>query len=243
MSGNRITWIDNAKIIAGLLMILDHALLYFDHEGSWLRYTITRCVEPLYVFCFAYLLSVKDRNLSLKRWKQLAIAAVIETAIHSNREGILYFGILANLTCFAWLVGVLRRLSNPWLMILAASGSAFAVIPMSGTTFYIDYGPCLLVSQFSFAILAARRNGLVETILAACWLTTLLASGLLVRLEGQPSSAFWTIIIGHPLTAFMLVCVKRKNLGCRRTMSFMISHPLTFYVSHLLIIHLVARTP
>ena len=240
MSGTRIVWIDNAKIVAGILMFLDHALLYFGHEGSWIRYTITRCVEPLYVFCFAYVLSAKGRGLSPKRWRQLAVAAVIETAIHSHRESVLYFGILANLTCFAWLVGALRRLSNPWLVILAVSGSAFAVFPMGGTTCYIDYGPRLLVSQFSFAILAARRNGLVATTLAACWLATLLASGFLVGLDTLPSSAVWTIVIGHPLAASLLVCSRQETLACRQTRSVMVSHPMKFYVSHLVILHTIA---
>ncbi len=238
MSGNRITWIDNAKIIAGILMILDHALLYFGHEGSWPRYTITRSVEPLYVFCFAYLLSVKGRSLSPKRWKQLAIAAIIETAIHSHREGLLYFGILANLTCFGWLVGMLRRLTNPWLVSLAVTASALAIIPMSGNAFYIDYGPFLLISQFSVAILAARHTNSLAITLAASWPTTLLAVGLLVTADIQPTPVIWTILIGHPLAASILGCSQRWNMASRHLRSVIVSHPLKFYVGHLGVMHL-----
>lgn len=238
MSGKRITWIDNAKIIAGLLMILDHALLYFGYEGSCLRYTITRCVEPLYVFCFAYLLSVKGRNLSPKRWKQLAIAAIIETAIHSHRAGILYFGILANLTCFGWLVEALRRMSNPSLVILAVMSSALAIIPLSGEAFYIDYGPSLLVSQFSFAILAPRLTNSLAITLATSWFATLLACGCLVMADVQPSPTIWTILIGHPLAASILRCSARLPVDRFHRESVILLHPLSFYVGHLSVMHL-----
>lgn len=234
MSGSRIAWIDNAKIIAGILMILDHALLFFGHEGSWIRYTITRCAEPLYVFCFAYLVSVKGRGLSPKRWRQLAMAAVIETAIHSHREGILYLGILANLTCFGWLVGALRRMSALWLTALTGATSALAVISLNGPFHYIDYGPFLIASQFGLAVLAARKANSVAITLAASWLAALIASGVVLRIEWQPASSIWTILVGHLIAASILGCSSRMRIRWHLLRSTIVGNPLKFYLGHLL---------
>ena len=64
--------------------------------------------------------------------------------------------------------------------------SAFAIIPLRGAAMYIDYGPFLLSSQFSFAILASRHSGALAPILAASWLTTLFACGFLVTAASNP---------------------------------------------------------
>jgi hypothetical protein len=240
MSVYRITWIDSAKVIAGVLMILDHGLLYFGQETSWIRYSITRCVEPLYVFCFAYLQSDSRRGLSPKRWRQLAMAAVIETAIHSHREGVLYFGILANLTSFGWLVGILRRMSTPWLIAVAVITSVAAVIPMHGSTFYVDYGPSLLASQFSFAILASRQSGLLAITLATSWCAALVTCGVVVGIGYPLSSTVWTVVVGHPIAAASILgCSKHLRAHLGSLGSAIVSHPLKFYIGHLGVMHLI----
>ncbi|NCF88276.1 MAG: hypothetical protein GWQ08_22610 [Verrucomicrobiaceae bacterium] len=243
MSGSRIVWLDNAKVIAGVLMVLDHALLYFGQESSWMRYTITRCVEPLYVFCFAYLLSVKGRGLSPRRWIQLAIAALIEAVIHSHREGILYFGILANLVCFGWLRTQLRRLTTTILIGLCAITSALAILPPGGVGFYIDYGPFLVTSQFCLAITMMRSAQAVGVALLVGWLGTVVGLVAIVSVIGQVGSNVWTLLIGQPMAALILCGSQREQHSVGWTRDLIVSHPFKFYLGHLMLLQLIDVAP
>ena len=104
---------------------------------------------------------------------------------------------------------------------------------MGVTTFYIDYGPCLLVSQFSFAVLAARHTSFLVITLVDGWLAALVACGLLVTVDIQPSPTIWTLFIGHPFAASILGCSARLPVANFHQRSVIVSHPLKFYVGHL----------
>ena len=67
----RLAWLDEVRLIAIFMMILDHALFFFASEEVWaatIRMTLTRCAEPLFVFVFTYLAIYLGHSMRPKRW-------------------------------------------------------------------------------------------------------------------------------------------------------------------------------
>ena len=241
-NAKRIGWIDDIKIVAGLLMLLDHILLYSGSADSWPRYTITRCVEPLYVFAFGYLVSVNPRSFSLHRWLQVVIAAILEFAIHSHREGELYLGILANMVVVIplapWIVG----LPSPWLRVLAIAGFGLAALPMDLPGVHLDYGLPLVIAQVAWASLAAGNwNRAISTVVIG-WSVSFVAAAIVITAFTASCENFWTLIVGHPF-ALTAICLVRRfpsfpcwihRWHCIRLIT---RAPLRFYTGHLAVLH------
>ena len=240
-SSKRIEWLDNVKVIAGLLMLLDHTLLYFEGENSWPRNTITRAVEPLYVFVFGYLISYRTRPPSMKRWGQLILAAIAETILHSHRVGHLHFGILASLA-FVWpLVSEVKRLTNAALIFLITTMSLMAILPLGQSNFTIDYGPCLVLSQLSLAVAYQRRMSPLTLIVSVLWIGHLIVVGIVDHLGMTPHANVTSLLIGHPIALVFLVATKSRWLIMPWLLRPIATHPLLFYIIHLLLLAIVAQ--
>ena len=238
----RIDWIDDIKVVAGMLMILDHGLLYFGLADSWPRYTITRCVEPLYVFAFGYLIALRPR-FSRKRWSQIVLAATLETALHSFRVGYLYFGILANLVVVIPFAPWLAKQSSQNLARMVIATAILSVLPLRGGGVVIDYGPPLLIGQVAFAAWVARGSRRCLRLLFWSWIASLGAAVGLLLLTSHVGPTFWTSTAGHPIAAVVIWALRSRQLSkrVRRSLHWLAKSPLTFYIGHLLVLHSVAR--
>jgi len=240
-NAKRIGWIDDIKIVAGLLMLLDHILLYSGSADSWPRYTITRCVEPLYVFAFGYLVSVSPRSFSLRRWLQVVIAATLESAIHSHREGELYFGILANLVIVIPLASWIVRLPSRWLRVLVIAGFGLSALPVDLPGVHLDYGLPLVIAQAAIAGLARGQwNRAISTVVIG-WSASFVAAAIVITAFAAPCENFWTLIVGHPLALTALYLVRR--FSCWKLQCYCIRlialKPLRFYIGHLAVLHIL----
>ena len=239
VSAKRIGWVDDIKVVAGLLMFLDHVLLYLGAADSWPRYTITRSVEPLYVFAFGYLVAISSQQFSLHRWRQVAIAAILESAIHSHREGEFYLGILANLVVVMPLAPRIVRLPGGWLRVLAIAGLGLAALPVALPGAHLDYGLPLVIAQVALARLAAGNWSRAISTAAIGWSVSFVAAVIVVATLEVPCENFWTLIVGHPLalTAIYLVRLFQRwnpQWPCIRPIT---RAPLRFYIGHLALLH------
>jgi hypothetical protein len=242
-NAKRIGWIDDIKVVAGLLMLLDHTLLYSGLADSWPRYTITRCVEPLYVFAFGYRVSINPRSFSLHRWLQVVIAATLESAIHSHRESELCFGILTNLVVVMPFAPWIVRLSSSRLRMMAIAGFGLSALPVDLPGVHLDYG-LLVIAQVAVAGLAARRwNQAISTVFIG-WSVSFVAAAIVVTAFKAPCENFWTLIVGHPLALTALYLVRRfPNWNPQLPYIRLITlAPLRFYIGHLCVLHYLRST-
>ena len=66
----RLAWLDELRLIAILLMVIDHALLFLSPSGVWpgvIRLTLTRCAEPLFVFVLKKTIFFKSEPVEAAR--------------------------------------------------------------------------------------------------------------------------------------------------------------------------------
>jgi hypothetical protein len=237
----RLKWIDDIKILAGMLMLLDHSLLYFGHENAWPRMSVTRIVEPLYVFAFGYLLGRNSHSRNFNRWYQLIAAALAETLLHSLREGQLYFGILASLA-LVWPAGRwIVSLSGPALLALTIGAGALALVPPSLSKVTIDYDLGLVIFQVSMTVAFQRRIPRIIPTASCLWLAQLTALGWFSAQGTVIHANVWTLLIGHPLAILSLIAMANQTLWRWPEMTRPIAtHPLTFYVGHLALLTILA---
>lgn len=228
----RVTWIDDLKIVAGLLMVLDHALLYLGDPHAWPRQTLTRGVEPLYVFAFGYLVSQRLGPLPKKRWGQLILAALAETALHSCREGHLHFGILASLALVWPLAQGITRLPAAWLLasMMLSGFLALGSFPLTGA---MDYGPWLIVSQLALASACQRKISALAWLLPLTWLLQMATVGLLDAQGFAPHPNLSTLLIGHPLAVLLIAATRQPWWPSPALLRFIARYPLRFYLGHL----------
>ena len=239
----RIRWIDDIKIIAGLLMVLDHSLLYFEQETSWPRQSVTRAVEPLYVFAFAYLLSSKrPRSLLLNRWWQLALAAFAETLLFSTREDQLHFGILASLAIVWPFAHWFARVSNSWLVCFTLVLGTLTLFPPSFQHVTIDYDPWLVLLQVSLAIAFQRKLPRINFIVIGIWLSHIAILGILASHGVTTHANVWTILVGHPLAVLLLIATAcQSSWRWPQRLRLIVTYPLTFYLGHLALLAWLAK--
>jgi hypothetical protein len=235
----RIGWIDDIKVVAGLLMLLDHVLLYSGAADSWPRYTITRSVEPLYVFAFGYLVAISSQQFSLHRWRQVVVAAILESAIHSHREGELYLGILANLVVVMPLAPWIIRQPSRWLRVLAIAGLGLAALPVTLPGVHLDYGLPLVIAQVAAAGLAAGNWNRAISAAAIGWSVSFVAAAIAVTVFNAPCENFWTLIVGHPLALTALYLVRRFPSWIPQwpCIPLITRAPFRFYIGHLALLH------
>jgi|TARA_R110000737_G_scaffold130778_1_gene162774 uncharacterized membrane protein len=74
-TGTRTAWIDRARGLAIVLMVLDHALVAAGEHGHPLRYTATRAALPLFMLCAA---NVWRPGLRPRRLAWMAAALAVE---------------------------------------------------------------------------------------------------------------------------------------------------------------------
>ncbi|MEZ5326880.1 MAG: TraX family protein [Verrucomicrobiales bacterium] len=236
---SRIAWIDSAKSIAMVVMVIDHALLYLGDQSHWMRATITRVAEPLFVLALFHVLVSRRRGLARRRWLQIAIASAIETALHSYRAGEFFFGILFSVAIVAPIV---QRIANSNFMhqqCLVFGATVLAVVEIGPSSFHIDYGPSLLVGQICIAsqlTINQRCLNLVSISIGATFATAcILCAG------GMPVSPnLGTLLIGQPVAIAFLWGLRLSHSSGRDRRGWIGRHPLTFYLGHLGLLQFLA---
>ena len=86
----RLAWLDELRLLAILVMVLDHTLLFFGQEipgANVVRLTLTRCAEPLFVVVLTFLTIYLGRPMKASRWLQIALVSVATSAILSHHLG------------------------------------------------------------------------------------------------------------------------------------------------------------
>ncbi|MGK0190604.1 MAG: hypothetical protein ACI9R3_006434, partial [Verrucomicrobiales bacterium] len=111
----------------------------------------------LLILSLFHVLITRSRGISMKRWLQIAIAAVIETALHTHREGHLYFGILSSLVVTAPLVVRIARAKSQTIQALVVASFSFSLVAIESSPITIDYGP--VVSENSITAEIAEDQG------------------------------------------------------------------------------------
>ena len=67
----RLAWLDELRVVAIAMMVLDHALFFFVPGETWaaaIRMTLTRCAQPLFIFVLAYLTIYLNHPMRPRRW-------------------------------------------------------------------------------------------------------------------------------------------------------------------------------
>lgn len=215
-------------------MLLDHALLYHGDANAWPRQTLTRVVEPLYVFVFGYLISRHNRP-SITRWAQLALAALLETVLHSTREGHLHVGILASLALVWPLLFGATRLKPYALLTCSVGFGLIALMPMpwNSGAITVDYGPSLVLSQVTLAAAFQRRVPQLSWYLLLIWPLQLTTVGYLDRLGFEPQPNLSTLLIGHPLALLIGWAAIKVSWRPPALLHWIAKAPLRFYIGHL----------
>ncbi len=221
-------------------MVLDHSILYFGEEDSVIRMTITRAVEPLYVFVFGYLAGLRNSSLPIRRWLELWAAAIAETVLHSMREGHLHTGILMGLALVWPLVIVLKRAPETALITLSFALSCISLIEIPLGPLGVDYGPALVVSQITMAIVVQRSKRSAILLMTSLWLCHCLTAGILHAANFPLGSATSTLLIGHPIAIGIVVLVQKSLPETPKLMHRITTQPLMFYVGHLTILTVLA---
>lgn len=106
----------------------------------------------------------------------------------------------------------------------------------------IDYGPLLVVGQVGLAAVAFATPERGFRLLLIGWLVSMLISVGSVWGVTLPSMNFWTLIIGHPFAAMVVVAVRcRSQARPPSWFTHVIARmPLRFYIGHLALIHGIA---
>ncbi|MEZ5326989.1 MAG: hypothetical protein R3F19_18215 [Verrucomicrobiales bacterium] len=128
----RLAWLDEVRLIAILMMILDHALFFFASEEVWaatIRMTLTRCAEPLFVFVFTYLAIYLGHSMRPKRWFRVAMVSVSTSWALSQFLGNPIADILASIAVVALLLPLLLKMRRSLSLTILYVTAALAVLP------------------------------------------------------------------------------------------------------------------
>ncbi|MDC0312739.1 hypothetical protein OAL27_02180 [Verrucomicrobiales bacterium] len=241
-SAERVGWIDTLKVLAGILMLIDHSAVFVGGVPDWVRLYATRCVEPLYAFAFFYLLSLRGKRIRLRRWLSLVVAAAAECLIFSWRYETLTFGILANLAVVAPLFESIRRKGIGTRAATVCVSGALSALPLSFSgVVAIDYGVPLLLSQGLIAHAAFLRADLFRISLSQ--FGGLLLGICLARIVGLGLSPnCLTVLVGQPVAMTLIATLRGLRLGRPIGLAarIIVGHPLTFYLGHLALLAAVA---
>ena len=231
-------------MIAILLMILDHALLFFVPDGVWpgvIRLTLTRCAEPLFVFVFAYLTIYLRRPMKWSRWGQVAVVSVMTSTILSSFLGYAVADVLVSIAVVAPFLPLLLKLPGPIATAFLYATAVLAVLPIEFAGIAFDYSPLLIAHQVLLTRLhceagfasAAKHGGLSLAL-------SVLATGVASSLGVSRSPGVFVFLFGHPLAALIIRVVQNRSEHRSTPLGRFAKRPLTVYATHLLGFTLVA---
>jgi hypothetical protein len=240
----RIEWIDNLKLVAGILMLVDHSAVFLGGIPDWVRVYATRCVEPLYAFVFFYLLAQRCSPMGSARYVVLATAAAAECIILSRHYGTLTLGILASLVVTAPIFEAVREKGIGIRLAIVSVAGFLSAFPFGvRDVIVIDYGVPLLLGQGLIAAsVAVLRTGMIRLFLFQ--FAGLLIGICVVRIgELDLSPSCLTVLVGQPVAVTLILVLRGIHLGRPIGLAarIIVGHPLIFYIGHLALLAAVAR--
>jgi hypothetical protein len=232
----RLDWLDELRLIAILVMILDHALLILAPDGAWpgvIRLTITRCAEPLFVFVLAYLTIYLKRPMKMSRWCEVAVAAVITSSTLTHVLGYAVADILVSIAVVAPFLPLILGLPRKLCFVGLHACAILAALPIAVFGISFDYSPLLIVHQVILTRLhsegglkIAGKHGLISVGL-------LVAASALIALVATPSASVFVVLFGHPIAALIISLVQRQEIYQSTPLTRIARRPLTVYTWHL----------
>ena len=241
----RLVWLDQVRIFAIAVMILDHALLFFASQQTWaavIRLTVTRCAEPLFLFVFSYLISHLGRAMRPQRWLQLICVSMVTSWALSNFLGSAIADVLASIAVVAPLLPLLLKIPRTLCLWGIYFTAALAALPVSFCGVVFDYSPLLIAYQV--LLVRLHCEGEVSCVLKHGSLSGLLlvASAAAMASFGAPlSTEVFVVLFGHPLAAVVIRLFSSREDYYSTPLTRVASKPLTIYASHVLLFALVAR--
>jgi len=232
----RLAWLDELRLLAILVMVLDHTLLFFgqDFPGSGIiRLTLTRCAEPLFVFVLTYLAIYLRRPIRPFRWCQITVVSIGTSVALSNHLGYAVADVLVSIALAAVALPTLLKLSQKEVVMLLYISGALACMPLQVAGIGFDYSPILLINQILLTITLSRRgmtNAAVHGALSG--LTLLLTSLALGRLGVAVNASMIVVMFGHPLAALVVHAMRHQELHCSTPLTRLAQRPLTLYATH-----------
>ena len=236
----RLAWLDELRLVAMVLMIVDHALFFFARDETWsglLRLTLTRCAEPLFVFVLTYLTLYLKRTMKLTRWLQIVAVSVVTSAILSQAVGFSVADVLVSIALVAPVLMVpssgsvtMHRLN---LGLLYAS-ALLATVPVHVAGIRFDYSPALILHQIALTRLFVHDSkGWIYHAAIATGLAVGASFCLWSRFGIAPTAAVFTILFGHPLAAVLIAAIRREDHVFSTPLTRLAAMPLRLYALHL----------
>ena len=233
----RLAWLDELRLIAIVVMVVDHALLFFARDGSWpgvVRLTLTRCAEPLFVFVIAYLALYLKRSIRVSRWIQIVVVSTITSTALSRCLGYAVADVLASIAIVApllpWIFSLHRRAG----LVLLYSSAALAALPLGLGGLVFDYSPFLILHQVILTQIHTERGLRSAALHGLVSLAILIIATGVVSLGVPPSASIVVTLLGHPIAALIIAIVQGKPTHWSTPLSRVAKRPLTLYALHLL---------
>lgn len=236
-SGRKL-WLDEIRLIAILVMVVDHSLLFLA-EGHVLsvlvRTTFTRCAEPLFVYVFATLAGSNRRPMRMKRWLQIAAVSVVTSMLLTRQVGYAMIDILGSLAVVAPLVVMTARLHRRYLLVCMYVLAVLAPFPVTCGGVRFDYSPALVGYQFLLVRLmydSANRNSVFHGVMSG--FVVFLLGTTLKPFHVDALPAIMVVVIGHPLAWIFVRWAKLGQLKVPKKALTISRWPLTVYALHLI---------
>ena len=241
----RLAWLDELRLLAILVMVLDHTLLFFGQDipgASTVRLTLTRCAEPLFVIVLTFLTIYLGRPMKVSRWSQIAAVSLATSAVLSNHLGHPIADILASIALASLVLPSLIQLSQRWIITLIYGTATVACVPVTVAGVAFDYSPMLLVYQIVLTVLLSREGmRMAVTHGAISGFLLVFISVALSRLGVAVNASFIVVLFGHPIAAVILHAIRRQELHCSTPLTRLARRPLTLYAVHLCVFAWIAN--
>ncbi len=239
MNDTRLAWLDQARWVAIVLMVVDHALVFLTPESpaaTLLRTTVTRCAEPLFVFVMAWLVLERRHAMKWKRWLQIVALSGITSAILSVRLGYAMFDVLVSIAIVSPYLHWWSRMSHRATPTLTYLSGALAVIPLEFGGVVFDYSPLLLLYQVGVASwLRSQQLGHI----VASTVVAMIATSCGSALGWATLPTLLIVLLGHPVAIAVLLLVRNCSWEIPPVALTLAHWPLTTYAGHLFILALL----
>ncbi len=239
MRDHRLAWLDQARWVAIVLMVIDHSLVFLAPESqtaTLVRTTVTRCAEPLFVFVMAWLVFERRQGVRWKRWLQIVALSGITSALLSMKLGYAMADVLVSIAivspCLPWW----SRMSHRVTLTLTYLSAALAVIPLEFGVVVFDYSPFLVLYQVGVASWLRSQQ-----------FASIVASTVVVMIAASCGSALgWAtlptlliVLLGQPVAIAVLLLGRKRRWEIPPIALTLARWPLTTYAGHLFILTLL----
>lgn len=239
MSDTRLAWLDQARWVAIVLMVIDHSLVFLAPESpaaTLLRTTVTRCAEPLFVFVMAWLIFERRQGIKWKRWLQIVALSGITSAILSVKLGYAVADVLVSIAIVSPCLHWWSRMPHRGTLTLTYLSAALAVIPLQFGSVAFDYSPFLLLYQVGVA--SWLRSQQHEHFVAST-VVVMIAAAIGSALGWATLPALLIVLLGHPVAIAVLLLGRKCRWEIPPIALTLARWPLTTYAGHLFILTLL----